>query len=211
MHRTRRANTLQRTRFDPTLRNTIADYHTRYRVRAWHATRPATLGNDFQLSFASSVRRVAFLDRNLGNVLLRIVIVGPMQYARRIEYISCRRRDVDAGACIFRSIDALVRPDAFPGVTDWNSVSRCENFLATTRDTEPSSLFFFFLSGGVRSSRCAHAIRKPIRSLEDRYPLHSRGFLLLKTWWNLWALRGATFQVRDIRNISVLCMGKQVK
>lgn len=144
MHRTRRANTLQRTRFDPTLRNTIADYHTRYRVRAWHATRPATLGNDFQLSFASSVRRVAFLDRNLGNVLLRIVIVGPMQYARRIEYIWCRRRDVDAGACIFRSIDALVRPDAFPGVTDWNSVSRCENFLATTRDTEPSSLFFFF-------------------------------------------------------------------
>lgn len=145
MHRTRRANTLQWTRFDPTLRNTIADYHTRYRVRAWHATRPATLGNDFQLSFASSVRRVAFLDRNLGNVLLRIVIVGPMQYTRRIEYISCRRRDVDAGACIFRSIDALVRPDAFPGVTDWNSVSRCENFLATTRDTEPSSLFFFFV------------------------------------------------------------------
>lgn len=188
------------------MRNTIADYHTRYRVRAWHATRPATLGNDFQLSFASSVRRVAFLDRNLGNVLLRIVIVGPMQYAQRIEYISCRRRDVNAGACIFRSIDALVRPDAFPGVIDWNSVSRCENFLATTRDTEPSSLFF--LSGGVRSSRCVHAIRKPIRSLEDRYPLHSLALFVAENLVKFVALRGVTFQVKDIRTISILCMGK---
>lgn len=57
---------------DPTLRNTIADYHTRYQRPCPACDTSTTLGNGFQLSFASFVRRVAFLDRNNADVLLRI-------------------------------------------------------------------------------------------------------------------------------------------
>lgn len=93
---------------DPTLRNTIADYHTRYQ-RPCPACDTSTTRRK-RLSFASFVRRVAFLDRNTADVLLRISLAQPMQ---RCIFLS----PTHSGRCVFRSIEALVSPDACPADT----------------------------------------------------------------------------------------------